>query len=137
MKRRAVLSLYLLHWAFSTLHGIESYECAEIAFMPAPAAKVLWQATSEAEWEVLYDRWLARWDGKPFLQREFWTIEPGVVMNPRAERWLGESDEFGYLHAAIGKFLLSHSKREKRLMLQSTPRETSLCRATRKETTGL
>lgn len=71
--------------------------------MPAPAAKVLWQAATEQEWDRLYTRWLARWDGQGFIQGEFFHIEPGIVMMPRAEKWLGETDEFGFIMVAIGK----------------------------------
>ncbi|KEY65635.1 hypothetical protein S7711_07884 [Stachybotrys chartarum IBT 7711] len=101
VKRRTILSLYLLHWAFSVFHGVPSYDCAELAFMPGPAAKALWQATTEHEWEGLYTKWLARWGGRPFLQGEFWGVAPGVVMNDRAERWLAEADEFGFIMAGI------------------------------------
>lgn len=103
VKRRTILSLYLLHWAFSVFHGVPSYDCAELAFMPGPAAKALWQATTEYEWEGLYTKWLARWGGRPFLQGEFWGVSPGVVMNARAERWLAEADEFGFIMVGICK----------------------------------
>lgn len=98
-----MLSLYLLHWAYSVFHGVQSYDCRELAFMPAPAAKVLWQAGTEQEWNRLYIRWLSRWDGQSFIQGEFFHVEPGIVMGPRAEKWLGETDEFGFIMVSIGK----------------------------------
>jgi len=39
--------------------------------MPAPAAKMLWQVSHKDEWEALYNRWLARWEGNGYLQQEF------------------------------------------------------------------
>lgn len=70
--------------------------------MPAPAAKVLWQAQTEQEWNKSYIQWLARWDCQGYLQGELGKIRPGVVMNPRAERWFEETDEFGFLMISIG-----------------------------------
>ncbi|KAK2760402.1 hypothetical protein FQN54_002472 [Arachnomyces sp. PD_36] len=100
-KRRAILSLFIIHWAYSVFHDSQGFDCRDLAFMPAPAAKVLWQAGTEEEWNTLYIRWLARWDGRGFLQGEFDKIQPGIVMQPRAEKWLEETDEFGYIMISI------------------------------------
>jgi hypothetical protein len=102
-KRRAILSLYLLRWAYSSFHGVQSFDCRDLSFMPAPAAKVLWQAGTEEEWNTLYIRWLARWDGQVYLQGEFDKIKPGVLMEHRAEKWLEETDEFGLIMMSISK----------------------------------
>lgn len=59
-KRRAVLALYLLHWAYSVLHKVPCFDCRDLGFMPAPAAKVLWQAQTEQEWNTRYIHWLSR-----------------------------------------------------------------------------
>lgn len=101
-KRRAVLSLYLLHWAYSVLHNVQCFDCSDLGFMPAPAPKVLWQANTEQEWNMKYIHWLSRWSGQIYLQAEFGKIAPGATMNSRAERWLGETDEFGFIMASIG-----------------------------------
>ncbi|KAJ5744905.1 hypothetical protein N7533_009775 [Penicillium manginii] len=69
--------------------------------MPAPAPKVLWQAQTEQEWSNKYIHWLARWSGQIYLQAEFGHIQPGAILSPRAERWLGEADEFGFIMATI------------------------------------
>lgn len=101
-KRRAVLSLYLLHWAYSVLHKVPCFDCRDLGFMPAPAAKALWQAQTEQEWNTRYIHWLSRWSGQGYLQAEFGKIRPGVVMDTRAEKWLEESDEFGFIMISIG-----------------------------------
>ncbi|CAI7639993.1 unnamed protein product [Penicillium pancosmium] len=105
-KRRAVLSLYLLHWAYSVLYRVPCFDCADLGFMPAPAPKVLWQATTEREWDTRYIQWLGRWSGKLYLQAELGWIKPGAVMNARAERWLEETDEFGFIMISIGMLIL-------------------------------
>ncbi|KAJ5339384.1 hypothetical protein N7452_006112 [Penicillium brevicompactum] len=100
-KRRAVLALYLLHWAYSVLHKVPCFDCRDLGFMPAPAAKALWQARTEQEWNTRYIHWLSRWNGQGYLQAEFGRIQPGVEMNARAEKWLEESDEFGFIMISI------------------------------------
>jgi hypothetical protein len=103
-KRRSVLSLYLLHWAYAVYHKIPSFNCKELGFIPAPAAKVLWHARSETEWHSLYIRWLARWDGRAYMQREFGEVQLGVAMDSRTERWLEETDEFGFIMISISMY---------------------------------
>ncbi|PYI12199.1 hypothetical protein BO78DRAFT_441337 [Aspergillus sclerotiicarbonarius CBS 121057] len=102
-KRRAVLALYLLHWAYSVLHKVPCFDCKDLGFMPAPAPKALWEARSEQEWNTRYIHWLARWSGQMYLQAEFGKIPLGPTLNPRAEKWLGEADEFGFLMVSIRK----------------------------------
>ncbi|KAJ5772652.1 hypothetical protein N7520_003181 [Penicillium odoratum] len=100
-KRRAVLSLYLLHWAYSVLHRVPCFDCGDLGFMPAPAAKVLWEAQTEQEWKTRYIHWLSRWSGRGYIQAEFGNIRPGVIMDARAEKWLEEADEFGFIMISI------------------------------------
>lgn len=76
--------------------------------MPGPGAKFLWNASDEQSWNALYDRWLAQWDeGRDFMFAEFVGIDPEVVMNRRAEVWLEDADELGFLLLSLGKFCLS------------------------------
>ncbi|KAJ5087576.1 hypothetical protein N7456_011192 [Penicillium angulare] len=105
-KRRAILTLYLLHWAYSVLHKVPCFDCRDLGFMPAPAPKVLWQAHTEQEWNTKYIHWLARWSGQIYLQAEFGHILPGAVLSTRAEKWLGEADEFGFIMASIRKSIV-------------------------------
>ncbi|TEY40736.1 hypothetical protein BOTCAL_0424g00050 [Botryotinia calthae] len=102
-KRRAVLTLYLLHWAYSVLHKVQCFNCKDLGLMPAPAPKVLWQANTEEEWNTKYIHWLSRWSGRIYLQAEIGDILPGTTLNNRAEKWFGEVDEFGLIMASIGK----------------------------------
>src|SRR3954471_24991051 len=74
--------------------------------MPAPAAKYLWASTDRKQWESLYTRWLAQWDGSDFYQWEFFEITSGVRMTDRAEMWLEDADEFGMIFVSIRNFPL-------------------------------
>ncbi|KAL2813047.1 hypothetical protein BDW59DRAFT_35202 [Aspergillus cavernicola] len=100
-KRRAVLALYLLRFAYSVFHNVPPFNCRELGFMPAPAARVLWHAQTEQEWNSLYIKWLARWSGHVYIQGEFDRIQPGIKMEDRAEKWLEETDEFGMIMMSI------------------------------------
>ncbi|EPE30857.1 C6 finger-containing protein [Glarea lozoyensis ATCC 20868] len=101
MKRRAALSIYLLNWCYSVYHCLPAIACDELAFLPAPTAKVLWQARSEEEWRFLYARWLKNWDRCGYLQGEFLLIEQGIQMDERSEMWLEETDELGIMFMGI------------------------------------
>lgn len=101
-KRRAVLSLYIIHWSYSVYHCLPSFDCKDLGFIPAPSPGYLWQASDVKMWESLYNRWLAQWDGNIFLQWEFFGIGPGVRMGARAEEWLEDADEFGMLFISMG-----------------------------------
>ncbi|KLJ05494.1 hypothetical protein EMPG_11028 [Blastomyces silverae] len=99
-KRRAALSLYTIYWGYSVYHCIPAFDCSELHHMPAPAPKYLWQATTNEQWESLYNRWLAHWDGPYYRHGEIFQINPGIRMDPRAELWFEEVDEFGMIFAA-------------------------------------
>jgi len=102
-KRRAVLTLYLIHWSYSVYHCLPSFDCKDLGFIPASSAKYLWQATERNKWESLYNRWLAQWDGADYYQWEMAEIQPGMRIDSRAEMWLEDADEFGMLFMSIGK----------------------------------
>jgi hypothetical protein len=102
-KRRAVFSLYLVHWSYAVYHDIECFACSQLGFMPAPAPKFLWHSQSQLKWESLYDRWLEQWQGAPYMMHEFDTIQDGTNLERRAELWLEDADELGILFFSIGK----------------------------------
>jgi hypothetical protein len=77
--------------------------------MPAPAAKYLWQAKNEQEWDFLYEVWLREWGqvGRcGYLQGEFWMVNEGIKVDERTEMWIEEADEFGMMFLGICEFLL-------------------------------
>jgi hypothetical protein len=102
-KRRAVFSLYLLHWSYAVYHNLPSFECSQLGFMPAPAPKFLWQCTSQAEWQDMYNLWMAQWKGIPYMMYEFAAVQPGTSLDRRTEIWLEDADELGILFFGIGK----------------------------------
>jgi hypothetical protein len=106
-KRRAILTIYLLHWCHSVYHEMEPFACSQLGFMPAPAPKFLWQAETEEKWAMLYAQWLAQWGGRPYMMSEFADIRSGVGLEARSEMWLEDADEFGVLFFSIGTSIMS------------------------------
>jgi hypothetical protein len=102
-KRRTILALHQIEWAWSVLHGYPELLCTELGPLPAPTEKRLWQEYQEVEWERLYEGWLARWKDGFFAMAEFFLIRPGAELDSRAERWLSETDEFGMMLMAEGQ----------------------------------
>jgi hypothetical protein len=102
-KRRSVLALYLLHWAYSVYHSLPSYDCRDLGMMPALAARYLWQADNQEQWKQLYLKWLVMWEGKQYMQWEFFTVNPGVTLDRRSELWLEDADEYGIMFMGISK----------------------------------
>jgi hypothetical protein len=102
-KRRTILALHHLEWAWSLLHGYPGLACFELGPLPAPAAGYLWREQSEKEWEHLYNQWLSRWKGDGYKLGELFRIKPGVEMDERSEMWLTEVDEFGMMVMSEGK----------------------------------
>ncbi|KAI0424086.1 hypothetical protein F5Y09DRAFT_325406 [Xylaria sp. FL1042] len=100
-KRRTLMSIYFMHWAYSAYHGTRHFNCLQLGRMLATGPKWLWQATDEKTWMRLYARWLAQWDGKELVQAEFFLVERGPVMDSRVERWLEDADELGILIMTI------------------------------------
>lgn len=100
-KRRAVFTLYLLHWSYTVYHNLQSFACRQLGYMPAPAPKFLWQAETREKWSDLYARWLAQWGENPYAMREFAAIQPGTALEQRTERWLEDTDELGILFFSI------------------------------------
>lgn len=71
--------------------------------MPTPSPKSLWQARDDEEWKGHYSRWLEYWrNGGPHRLEELMLIKPGIEIDERTQRWLGEADEFGLLLMSQG-----------------------------------
>ncbi|KAH6844735.1 hypothetical protein B0I37DRAFT_398312 [Chaetomium sp. MPI-CAGE-AT-0009] len=103
-KRKTIHSFHHVEWAWSLLHGYPVLTCFELAPLPAPPARYLWQeADDESRWRSLYVDWLAQWKGGFYRMMEFFHINPGGALDSRSELWLAEADEFGMMVMAEGK----------------------------------
>lgn len=102
-KRRTILSLHHMEWAWSLLHGYPILTCFELGPLPAPSAQFLWREGDEKAWERLYGEWLGQWKGGSYKINEFFRIETGDNLDARSELWLAEADEFGIMLMSQGK----------------------------------
>lgn len=101
-KRRTLLSLSHLEWAWSIQAGYPVLTCFELGPLYAPAAGYLWRETDEASWKQSYTAWLRRWNGEGYRMAEFFQIDPLKSLDERSEMWLAEADEFGVVLMAEG-----------------------------------
>ncbi|KAI0200928.1 hypothetical protein F4808DRAFT_145715 [Astrocystis sublimbata] len=100
-KRRTLVTIFFVHWAYSAYHRLTHFNCMELGRVLAPGPKWLWQARDEKTWLSLYGRFLAQWNGREMIQAEFFLVEKGLAMNPRVELWLEDADELGILMICI------------------------------------
>lgn len=106
VKRRTIMGLSHLEWAWSIIHGYPVLSCFELSPLPAPAAKYLWLAIESTSWERLYREWLWKWkEGGGYKMVEFFDINPSGSLDHRSEMWLAEADEFGMILMVEGKRL--------------------------------
>lgn len=103
-KRRTMSALYCLEWIYAMMNKLPTFPCTELGFMPAVSSKALWDARTNGEWEMTYNRWLSRWTvGGGYLMRELMAVQPGPELDQRTEMWLEEVDEFGMMYMSLGK----------------------------------
>lgn len=108
-KRRTILSLHHLEWAWSLLHAYPVLTCFELGPMLAPDAGYLWRETDEGKWKEQYARWLRLWKNGGFKIAELFYINVDEPLSTRAEMWLAEADEYGGLLMAEGTRNKQHS----------------------------
>ncbi|KAI1437054.1 hypothetical protein GGR50DRAFT_137494 [Xylaria sp. CBS 124048] len=100
-KRRTLVLIYFLHWAYSIHHGTQHLNCLQLARVLVPGPKWLWQATDEKTWMGLYSRWLVMWDAGGLRYYELFLADDGPAMTPRLETWYEDADELGTLLMAM------------------------------------
>lgn len=108
-KRRTIISLHHLEWAWSLLYGYPVLTCFELGPLPAPAASYLWQELDGTQWERQYNGWLLQWKGGSYKIGELLHINPGEQLDARSDMWLAEVDEFGMIIMAQGTVLTQPS----------------------------
>jgi len=79
--------------------GTPSFIATELAELPAPSSKRLWESSNRKAWNMAYNQHLSDWREGPFLISELW---PQADMNSarrqqRLSKWLSGVDEFGMM----------------------------------------
>lgn len=75
-------------------HGRRVTVCPEVAQMPLPASKSLWEAPDRATWEREFDKKVCRQatSEQPKQLREIWGLGPH---DERLDEWIAEMDVLG------------------------------------------
>lgn len=102
-KRRTILGMHHLEWAWSLSHGYPILTCFELGPLPAPTAGYLWREMDQVKWERLYREWLWQWKDGDYKMVEFFQINPGGDLDSRSEMWLADADEYGIMLMAEGE----------------------------------
>lgn len=107
-KRRTLYVMYLFDSILSTSEGLPTFLGTELRGLPAPANRLLWQASSRYQWEREYNIYLAEWMEGGLTIDEFWPMpadlgEHGVSKRrSRVDCWIESLDEFGtMLYATV------------------------------------
>lgn len=106
-KRRTLFTMYLLDSAVSSLDGLPTFLGTELHGLPAPAAKMLWEARDRETWETSYNLHLADWISGNLGIHELWPISTDMEDNElctqrmRVDRWLEDVDEYGTMLYAV------------------------------------
>jgi len=102
-RRRALYTMYLFDNAFNAIVQVPTYIAEELANLPVPASKALWEAKERQTWEREYDLHLAVWPGGELRISELW-FSPEIdtpVHRKRVDRWVESVDEFGMMLFAV------------------------------------
>jgi len=102
-KRRCLFTMYLFDNIFCTQHNLPTFLGEELASLPVPASKILWEISSRDQWEREYNSFLSAWDGGGLTIDELWPAPLGriEVRRKRVDRWLETVDEFGMMLFAV------------------------------------
>jgi hypothetical protein len=106
-KRRTLYVMYLFDSILSTQEGLPTFLGVELHGLPAPANKLLWQASSRYDWEREYNIHLADWMEGSLSIDELWPKpaefgESAVARrDARVDHWLETLDEYGTMLYAI------------------------------------
>ncbi|EFY91613.1 C6 finger domain protein, putative [Metarhizium acridum CQMa 102] len=106
-KRRTLFTMYLFDSVLSSLDGLPTFLGTELTGLPAPASKVLWQATERGTWETSYSLDLADWPTGKLRIDELWPVSSdtgqAAILEQcnRVDRWLEGVDEYGTMLYAV------------------------------------
>jgi hypothetical protein len=98
-KRRTLFTTSLFDNLVNFTLGSPSFAAVELASLPAPAAKVLWNARTRQDWNQAYNYQLAQGDDSQLLISDLWpqSAENFQALQPKIGRWLSTVDEFGMM----------------------------------------
>lgn len=98
-KRRTLFAISMFDNLVNFSLGSPSFIATELASLPAPASKRLWNADNRQLWNAAYNQQLSHWSDGELLISDLWPqVEPSSPSRQRKiDRWLSSVDEFGML----------------------------------------
>ncbi|KAI1608583.1 hypothetical protein EDD36DRAFT_104211 [Exophiala viscosa] len=98
-KRRTLFATYLFDNLVSFTLGSPSFIATELASLPAPASKRLWNAQTRLSWNATYNQQLSQCaDGELLISHLWPSPDSGTPEQQRkVRRWLSSVDEFGIM----------------------------------------
>ncbi|KEF56557.1 uncharacterized protein A1O9_06745 [Exophiala aquamarina CBS 119918] len=98
-KRRTLFVASMFDNLVNFTLGTPSFIATELAELPAPASKRLWESSNRNSWNMAYNQHLTEWIEAPFLVSELWPVADmnSARRQQRLGQWLSNVDEFGMM----------------------------------------
>ncbi|OCT50079.1 putative C6 finger domain protein [Cladophialophora carrionii] len=102
-KRRTLFASSLFDNLVNFSQGSPSFVAVELAGLPAPAGKNLWNARTRQSWNQAYNLQLGHLGDGELLISDLWPQSEAnsEVLQPKIDRWLSSVDEFGMMLYAV------------------------------------
>jgi hypothetical protein len=110
-KRRTLFAISLFDNLVNFTMGTPSFVAVELASLPAPASKTLWNSQTRQSWNQTYNQQLSHWSEGQLLISDLWpqSEENMEILQPRISRWLSSADEFGMMLYAVTSHTYNNS----------------------------
>jgi hypothetical protein len=110
-KRRTLFTTSLFDNLVNFRQGSPSFAAVELASLPAPASKVLWNAQTRRSWNQAYNQQLSHWSDGELLISDLWPQSKANLeaLQPKIDRWLSSIDEFGMMLYAVTSHTYNNS----------------------------
>ncbi|KIW19320.1 hypothetical protein PV08_03614 [Exophiala spinifera] len=98
-RRRTLFAAYLFDNLVNFYLGSPSYIAKELAGLPAPGSKQLWDAPTRHSWNAAYNQQLSQWTDGQLLINDLWPRAelPSDSLKRKVDQWLSSVDEFGMM----------------------------------------
>ncbi|KAL6241504.1 hypothetical protein RBB50_011527 [Rhinocladiella similis] len=98
-RRRTLFAAYLFDNLVNFNLGSPSYIATELAGLPAPGSKRLWDATTRQSWNAAYNQQLSQWSDGELLISDLWPHNEPLSdsLKRKIDQWLSSVDEFGMM----------------------------------------
>lgn len=102
-KRRTLFATSLFDNLINFHMGSPSFIAVELASLPAPASKNLWNAQTRQAWNQMYNQQLTHWPDGELLISDFWpqSESNSEILHRKIDHWLSSVDEFGMMLYAV------------------------------------